>query len=87
MRNNRTVRNNRFEGLVFEGNQYDIRCVNDRATTIHGCYFENSGAAAWTARQVRRCGHVRDGIGSAGCVSRVWRHTLVAGSAAGKGEC
>lgn len=37
---------NRFEGLVFEGNQYDILCVNDQTTAIHGCYFEASGTAA-----------------------------------------
>ncbi len=37
---------NRFEGLVFEGNQYDILCVNDQATTIRGCYFEASVTAS-----------------------------------------
>lgn len=40
-----------------------------------------------TARQVRRRGHVRDGIGSAGRVGRAWSHSLAGGSTAGKGEC
>lgn len=37
---------NRFEGLAFEGNQYDLHLVNDENTIIRGCYFESTGTAA-----------------------------------------